>query len=138
MVRTKTEELEKKLQSSESTIQWLNKNLTTAQARDPSLKFAPPPQGVHFSPSAMASTSTPMPRTHTPTSSKENRNPGLDPKYLQPSPTLANNSRQQQSTRNRIGRGGAASSKTGGIRPASAASIASAGQYVNTTPPPQS
>jgi len=98
-LRTKTEELQKKLQNSQSTVQWLNKGLNTAQMRDPNFRLPPPPQGVQFSPSAMASTSTPMPRT-TPTTSKENRNPGLDPKLLQPSPVLG--------ARNRGGgRGGA-------------------------------
>ena len=70
----------KDLRTKENVIQWLNKQLTTAQARDPGLRLGPPPEGIHFSPSA-TSTSTPM-------NAKENKNPGLDPKYFEPSPNL--------------------------------------------------
>jgi spindle assembly abnormal protein 6 len=91
--RTVADDLAKKVKTNETVIQWLNKQLTTAQARDPGLRLGPPPDGIHFTPSAMASTSTPM--SARPPPLKENKNPGLDPKYLQPSPTLANNSRQR-------------------------------------------
>ena len=66
-------ELEKKIQTNEKVIQWLNKQLTTAQARDPGLRLAPPPEGLTFTPSAMNAMSTPV-------STKENK--GLDDKYL--------------------------------------------------------
>ena len=71
----------KDLKTKENVIQWLNKQLTTAQARDPGLRLGPPPEGIHFSPSA-TSTSTPM------NNAKENKKPGLDPKYFEPSPNL--------------------------------------------------
>lgn len=85
-LRTDNEDLGKKMRTNETVIQWLNKQLTTAQARDPGLRLGPPPEGINFTASAMASTSTPL--TSRQTTMKENKNPGLDPKYFQPSPTL--------------------------------------------------
>lgn len=53
-------DLEKKLSTNETVIAWLNKQLTTAQARDPGLRLAPPPDGIRtFTPSGMAAFSTP-------------------------------------------------------------------------------
>ena len=67
-LRETTDEMRKKLKTNDSVIQWLNKQLTTAQARDPGLRLGPPPEGIHFSPSSLA-TSTPMVL-------KENKRPG--------------------------------------------------------------
>lgn len=53
--------LEKKLKTNETVINWLNKQLTTAQARDPGFKIAPPPEGVMtFTPSGIGASSTPI------------------------------------------------------------------------------
>lgn len=98
--KNESDELNKKLKTNENVIQWLNKQLTTAQARDPGLRLGPPPPGIiNFSASGMASTSTPMPL-------KENKKPGLDPKYLQPSPNLAGNHQRPVTSRNKAGAGG--------------------------------
>ena len=55
--RNTNDDLSKKLNTNENVIQWLNKQLTTAQARYPDLRLGPPPEGIYFSPRAMASTS---------------------------------------------------------------------------------
>ena len=70
---------------------------------------------------------------HTPTSTKENRSPGLDPRLLQPSPVLANGSRQNLSARNRGGGGRGA--PRGGLLRSSGTASALAGQNVNVPPP---
>ncbi len=106
-VRETADDLAKKVKTNEAVIQWLNKQLTTAQARDPGLRLGPPPDGLNFTPSAMASTSTPLvnntnPRT---AAAKENKDPsGLDPKYLQP--TSGNSSRTSTASSRHPGGGG--------------------------------
>ena len=61
-LRKNSEEIAKKLNTNEGVVQWLNKQLNMAQKRDPGLRLGPPPAGLQFSNSEMASTSTPMPR----------------------------------------------------------------------------
>uniref|UniRef100_A0A0K2T197 Spindle assembly abnormal protein 6 homolog [Saccoglossus kowalevskii] n=1 Tax=Lepeophtheirus salmonis TaxID=72036 RepID=A0A0K2T197_LEPSM len=51
------EELEKQIKTNETVIHWLNKQLTTAQARDPGLRLAPAPDGTGFS---LMASSTPV------------------------------------------------------------------------------
>lgn len=92
-IRENADEMTKKLKTNETVIQWLNKQLTTAQARDPGLRLGPPPAGINFSATAI-STSTPL-GSRPPL--KEKNNKGLDPKYLEPSPSLANLSRKTTS-----------------------------------------
>ena len=59
-------ELEKKLKTNEGVIDWLNKQLTSVQAKHPNLKLAPPPRElgsmVAFTPSGMGAMSTPADR----------------------------------------------------------------------------
>ena len=62
-IRVNYEEVKNELKTKDGVINWLNQNLTIAQTRDPGFRMGPPPQGVHFSPRVMTSTSTPMPRT---------------------------------------------------------------------------
>ena len=82
-LKTELYDTKNKLENKDQVIQWLNKQLTTAQARDPGLRLTQPPEGIHFSPSS-TSTSTPVLTK----GQKENKKPGLDPKYLEPSPNL--------------------------------------------------
>ncbi|CAB4063897.1 SAS-6 [Lepeophtheirus salmonis] len=51
------EELDKQIKTNETVIHWLNKQLTTAQARDPGLRLAPAPDGTGFS---LMASSTPV------------------------------------------------------------------------------
>lgn len=103
------EELSKKSKTEEAVIQWLNKQLTTAQARDPGLRLGPPPTGIQFTPSAMASTSTPVQKENHVQTEHNSPSTGLDPKYLQPSPLLAtsrNSQQQSRMSRNAAAKGG--------------------------------
>jgi uncharacterized coiled-coil protein SlyX len=53
--------LEKKLKTNETVISWLNRQLTTAQARDPGFRLAPPPDGITtFTTSGIGAASTPI------------------------------------------------------------------------------
>jgi len=106
--------------TSDTVIQWLNKQLTAAKVRDPGLKIGPPPSslvgGATMSPhsavlpsllgtpgptgatskhpgkSMVASTPLPGGPANDHPSDEENHsaNPALDPKYLQPSKGLGN------------------------------------------------
>eukprot|EP00095_Tigriopus_kingsejongensis_P003000 maker-scaffold784_size97500-snap-gene-0.28 protein:Tk03000 transcript:maker-scaffold784_size97500-snap-gene-0.28-mRNA-1 annotation:"spindle assembly abnormal protein 6-like protein" len=77
------DDLEKKLRTNETLIHWLNKQLTTAQARDPGLRLTAPPREVGslvgFTPSGMGASSTPRFNGN----QKENVQTGIDEKYLQ-------------------------------------------------------
>jgi len=110
-------QLQKAGKTSDSVIQWLNKQLTAAKVRDPGLKIGPPPSsllannnltmpsllgtpgpaGTSKLPGKSMVASTPLPggakaATGDDHSDEENQsaNPALDPKYLQPARGPAN------------------------------------------------
>lgn len=60
-VREEKSELEKKLKTNETVIHWLNKQLTTAQAKYPGFRVGKPPDGLTtFTPSGIGANSTPI------------------------------------------------------------------------------
>ncbi len=90
-LREQVEELEKGAKRQEMVIHWLNQQLTVAQARDPNLRFGPPPDGVSFTPSAMMASSTPLGQYNAGTKSRRGLNDISEESSIQMKSGMARN-----------------------------------------------
>ena len=85
------ESLRKAAKTSDTVVQWLNKQLTAAKVRDPGLRIGPPPTNItNFTlstpkPGKTLVASTPITAKDSDDENKSDNHPVLDPKYLQPS-----------------------------------------------------